>query len=169
MVIANEDFFYREYAGPRRELEKAGIRVTVAAGRKSSCRPHPGTGEGTDGGVINPDLALSDIKADQFDAILFSAAGELPPISLRSPGDTTKLPTTEIGALERKRIGSSMSSSNRTNTSARCVTGYPSWRGLELRGRAHWMESEFARQFVRQLPESTTVAVFSHHVCGIPK
>jgi putative intracellular protease/amidase len=72
MVIANEDFFYREYADPRRELENAGIRVTVAAGRKSSCRPHPGTGEGADGGVVNPDLALSDVKADQFDAILFS-------------------------------------------------------------------------------------------------
>ena len=72
IVIANEDFFYREYADPRRELENAGIRVTVAAGRKSSCRPHPGTGEGADGGVVNPDLALSDVKADQFDAILFS-------------------------------------------------------------------------------------------------
>lgn len=72
IVIANEDFFYREYADPRRELENAGIRVTVAAGRKSSCRPHPGTGEGGDGGVVNPDLALSDVKADQFDAILFS-------------------------------------------------------------------------------------------------
>jgi putative intracellular protease/amidase len=72
IVIANEDFFYREYADPRRELENAGVRVTVAAGRKSSCRPHPGTGEGADGGVVNPDLALSDVKADKFDAILFS-------------------------------------------------------------------------------------------------
>lgn len=72
IVIANEDFFYREYADPRRELENAGIRVTVAAGRKSSCRPHPGTGEGADGGIVNPDLALSEVKADKFDAILFS-------------------------------------------------------------------------------------------------
>ena len=72
IVIANEDFFYREYADPRRELENAGVRVTVAAGRKTSCRPHPGTGEGADGGVVNPDLALSDVKADKFDAILFS-------------------------------------------------------------------------------------------------
>ena len=71
-MIANEDVFYREYTDPRRELENGGIRVTVAAGRKSSCRPHPGTDEGADGGIVNPDLALSEVKADRFDAILFS-------------------------------------------------------------------------------------------------
>lgn len=72
IVIANHHFFYREYSEPRAELEKAGMRVTVAAGRKAPCRPHPGTGEGADGGLVQPDLALSDVKAANFDAILFS-------------------------------------------------------------------------------------------------
>lgn len=72
IVIANQDFFYREYADPRAELERAGIRVTVAAGRKAVCRPHDGSGQGADGGLVTPDLALSDVKAADFDAILFS-------------------------------------------------------------------------------------------------
>lgn len=72
IVIANHHFFYREYGDPRQELERAGIRVTVAAGRKSPCRPHEGSGQGSDGGIVQPDLALSDVKAKDFDAILFS-------------------------------------------------------------------------------------------------
>lgn len=72
IVIANQDFFYREYAEPRQELEQAGIQVIVAAGRKAQCRPHRGTGEGADGGVVTPDIALADVKAANYDAILFS-------------------------------------------------------------------------------------------------
>lgn len=72
IVIANHHFFYREYAEPRAELERAGMRVTVAAGRKAPCRPHQGSGEGGDGGVVQPDLALSQVKAADYDAILFS-------------------------------------------------------------------------------------------------
>lgn len=72
IVIANHHFFYREYGDPRQELERAGIRVTVAAGRKGPCRPHDGSGQGPDGGVVQADLALSNVKAKDFDAILFS-------------------------------------------------------------------------------------------------
>ncbi len=72
IVIANQDFYYREYGDPRQELERAGIRVTVAAGKKAPCRPHRSSGEGADGGVVTPDLALADVKAADFDAILFS-------------------------------------------------------------------------------------------------
>lgn len=72
IVIANHHFFYREYGDPRQELERAGIRVTVAAGRKASCHPHPGSGQGPDGGVVEADLALRDVKAENFDAVLFS-------------------------------------------------------------------------------------------------
>ncbi len=72
LVIANEHFFYREYSEPKEELERAGCVVEVAAGRKSPCRPHQGTGEGTDGGVVNPDLAIGDADASRYDAILFS-------------------------------------------------------------------------------------------------
>ena len=72
IVIANQDFFYREYADPREELERAGFQVTVAAGRKSPCRPHPNSGQGAGDGVVNPDLALTDVQAKDYDAILFS-------------------------------------------------------------------------------------------------
>ena len=72
LVIANEHFFYREYSDPKQELERAGIAVEVAAGRKASCRPHQGTGEGPDGGVVQPDLAIADADASRYDAILFS-------------------------------------------------------------------------------------------------
>jgi putative intracellular protease/amidase len=71
-VIANQHFFYREYSEPKQELERAGITVDVAAGRKAPCRPHQGTGEGADGGVVNPDLAIADADASRYDAILFS-------------------------------------------------------------------------------------------------
>lgn len=72
LVIANQHFFYREYSEPKQELERAGITVEVAAGRKAPCRPHPGTGEGSDGGVVNPDLAIAEADASRYDAMLFS-------------------------------------------------------------------------------------------------
>ncbi len=72
IVIANYHFFYREYGDPRQELERAGVRVTVAAGRKGPCRPHDGSGQGPDGGVVQADMALKDVKAKDFDALLFS-------------------------------------------------------------------------------------------------
>jgi putative intracellular protease/amidase len=72
IVIANHHFFYREYADPRAELEKAGFKVIVAAGKKEPCTPHSGSGEGADRGIVQPDLALSEVKAEDFDAILFA-------------------------------------------------------------------------------------------------
>lgn len=72
LVIANHHFFYREYAEPRRELEQAGIAVTVAAGRRARSQPHSGSGEGPDGGQVMPEIALSDVRVSDYDAILFS-------------------------------------------------------------------------------------------------
>lgn len=72
IVVANRHFFYREYGDPRQELERAGIRVTVAAGTKGRCVPHEGSGQGADGGIIQADVALKDVKAKDYDAILFS-------------------------------------------------------------------------------------------------
>ena len=71
LVIANQDFFYREYADPRAELERAGITVEVAAARKSACRPHGGSGQGRDGGVVQPDFALTQVDPSRYDAIVF--------------------------------------------------------------------------------------------------
>ncbi|MBI1314871.1 cyclic nucleotide-binding protein [bacterium] len=72
IVIANQDFFYREYADPREELERAGFTVEVAAGSKQTCHPHSNSGEGSDGGAVNPDLALADVDPSRYEAILFS-------------------------------------------------------------------------------------------------
>lgn len=72
IVLANQDFFYREYGDPRAELEKAGVRVTVAAGVRGVCRPHANSGQGADGGIVQAELTLADVKADDYDAILFS-------------------------------------------------------------------------------------------------
>lgn len=72
IVIANQDFFYREYAEPRQELERAGFTVEVAAGRKQTCRPHQNSGQGDGSGAVNPDLALADVDPSRYEAILFS-------------------------------------------------------------------------------------------------
>lgn len=72
IVIATEGFFYREYGDPRQELEKAGFTVDVAAARKTPCRPHANSGQGSDGGIVRPDLAISDVDSKRYDAILFS-------------------------------------------------------------------------------------------------
>jgi putative intracellular protease/amidase len=71
MIIANQDFFYREYGEPRAEFERAGFQVTVAAGRRGSCNPHPGSGQ-SGSGTVQADLALSDVRTGDYDAVLFS-------------------------------------------------------------------------------------------------
>ncbi|MCA9205179.1 MAG: DJ-1/PfpI family protein, partial [Planctomycetales bacterium] len=71
LVIANRDFYYREYADPRAELERAGIRVVVASATKGDCFPHPGSGQ-TGDGRVSADIALADAKAADYDAIVFS-------------------------------------------------------------------------------------------------
>ncbi len=72
IVIANQDFFYREYAEPRAELERAGIHVTVAAGTKAACRPHANSGQGNRSGIVQPDITLSQVEVGDYDAVLFS-------------------------------------------------------------------------------------------------
>ncbi len=71
LVIANQDFFYREYFDPRQQLERAGITVEVAAGEKSVCRPHHNSGQQGNGTVM-PDLAIAEADASRYDAIMFS-------------------------------------------------------------------------------------------------
>lgn len=72
IVIANDGFFYREYADPREELERAGFAVEVAAGRKAPCRPHDHSGQGGSDGIVHPDLAIADADPNRYRAILFS-------------------------------------------------------------------------------------------------
>jgi putative intracellular protease/amidase len=72
IVIANDGFFYREYADPRQELERAGFTVDVAAARRAPCRPHANSGQGGSDGVVHPDLSISDADPKRYRAILFS-------------------------------------------------------------------------------------------------
>jgi len=72
LVIANYHFFYREYAEPRAEMERAGLRVTVAAGRRGTCIPHQGSGEPPGGGAVQATIALTEVRASNYDAVLFS-------------------------------------------------------------------------------------------------
>lgn len=72
IVIANDGFFYREYADPRQELERAGFTVEVAAARKAPCIPHSNSGQGGSKGIVNPDLAIAEADPNRYRAILFS-------------------------------------------------------------------------------------------------
>lgn len=71
MVIANNDFYYTEYAAPRRELEAAGIPVVVGAGTRTLSTPHPNSGQGTDGGRVMPAIDLASARAADYSAIVF--------------------------------------------------------------------------------------------------
>ena len=71
MVIANQDFYHREYYETRASLEAAGLEVVVAAATTQTATPHaisvvPGRQPNVD-----PDLALSDANADDYSTIVF--------------------------------------------------------------------------------------------------
>lgn len=72
MVIANQDFWYQDYADTRAALEAQGLDVVVAATTTEVARPHANSGQGDDGGFITPDLAISDVDAEDYAAIVFS-------------------------------------------------------------------------------------------------
>ena len=72
IVIADSHFFYREYADPREELERAGFIVEVAAGNTATCYPHNNSGQGNSRGGVTPDLALSSVDPSRYEAIVFS-------------------------------------------------------------------------------------------------
>lgn len=64
IVIASENFRDEEYATPRKLLESAGAKVTVASSKLAPSK-------GMLGAVVKPDLLLKDAKAADFDAIVF--------------------------------------------------------------------------------------------------
>lgn len=64
MLIASQKFRDEEYLTPRRILETEGARVTVAS---SSLAPSTGML----GATVKPDVLLKDVKADDYDAVIF--------------------------------------------------------------------------------------------------
>lgn len=67
MVIANQDFYWQEYATTRAQLEAHGLEVVVAAATTETAYPQgPQTWP-----TVKPDLALSDVNPDDNSAIVF--------------------------------------------------------------------------------------------------
>jgi|GEM_PF-1645827 len=71
MVIANRDFYYREYSEPRLALEAAGIPVVVGAGALGMAIPHSGTGFAAGDGAVRVNVTISDADASDYSAICF--------------------------------------------------------------------------------------------------
>jgi putative intracellular protease/amidase len=71
MVIANRDFYHREYYETRQSLEVAGLEVVVAAATTETAVPHAiSVVEGREP-LVQPDLALADVDAEDYSAIVF--------------------------------------------------------------------------------------------------
>ncbi|MCA9062786.1 MAG: DJ-1/PfpI family protein [Planctomycetaceae bacterium] len=71
MVIANQDFYHREYYETRESLEAAGLEVVVAAATTETATPHAiSVVEGREPNV-DPDLALADVDAADYSTIVF--------------------------------------------------------------------------------------------------
>jgi putative intracellular protease/amidase len=67
MVIANQDFYYREYADTRASLEDEGMRVVVAAATTQRAIPHGRNPRW----LVQPDRALLDVDAADYSAVVF--------------------------------------------------------------------------------------------------
>lgn len=68
MVIASSNFRDEEYLEPRKMLEQAGVRVTVAC---SSLKP----AKGKLGLEVRPDILIDDVKDGDYDGIVFVGGG----------------------------------------------------------------------------------------------
>jgi protease I len=64
LIIAFDGYQDKEYEDTRGELELNGVKITLASNFK-------GIAHGSLGGNVNVDFLISEIKVDQFDAIIF--------------------------------------------------------------------------------------------------
>jgi protease I len=64
MVVAFRDFRDEEYFVPKGILERAGANIKTASNQK-------GTAIGADGGEVNVDFLVSEVKPENFEAIIF--------------------------------------------------------------------------------------------------
>lgn len=89
MVIADQhDFYYQEYGDTRQAIEAEGVEVQVAAATTLPSYPHAGTGEpwGTSG-EVTPDIALADVDAANYSAIVFVGGWGSSMYQYAFPGD----------------------------------------------------------------------------------
>lgn len=64
MIIASDQFRDEEYQEPRKALEGAGVKVTVASSK-------PGTARGMLGARAESDLLIGDVITGDYDAVIF--------------------------------------------------------------------------------------------------
>lgn len=63
-VLAFKDFKDEEYFEPKELLEKAGFKIFNASNEK-------GTAQGVEGGEVNIDFVINNVKVSDFDVIIF--------------------------------------------------------------------------------------------------
>lgn len=68
MVIASNNFRDEEYSDPRKALEDAGARVTVACSTLD-------TAKGKLGLEVKPDILIGNVKESDYDGIVFVGGG----------------------------------------------------------------------------------------------
>lgn len=64
MIIASTNFRDEEYQRPREILESKGVEVKVASSSMRQCR-------GMLGAVVTPDMLITDVKVEDYDAVIF--------------------------------------------------------------------------------------------------
>jgi putative intracellular protease/amidase len=67
MVIANQDFWYQEYAMVRKGLGALGLPVVVAAGSTATAIPQAPDRRR----IVTPDVAVSEVRASDYSAVVF--------------------------------------------------------------------------------------------------
>lgn len=65
LVVAPRDFRDEEFFTPKRVFEEKGAQVTVASKRK-------GTATGMRGGIVEPDIIFSEVRAADYDAVVIA-------------------------------------------------------------------------------------------------
>lgn len=70
IIVANDGFYFKEYSDPRVELEAAGYTVVVAAATTPTALPHPNSGQLSGDGRTTVDLALADVVATDYVALV---------------------------------------------------------------------------------------------------
>ncbi|WP_445476152.1 DJ-1/PfpI family protein [Methanococcoides methylutens] len=68
MIIAQENFRDEEFFEPKEVFEKSGAKVTVASNTTKKAK-------GILGGEVKPDLSISDVNIDEYDAISITGGG----------------------------------------------------------------------------------------------
>lgn len=74
IVIAPVDFYYQEYADPRKALEEAGLTVKVASTHTNPATPHGNSWEGDDPDptMVTADLTLDAVDVKDYSALVIS-------------------------------------------------------------------------------------------------